>query len=333
MGATLEDRIISESYSPSELSPENAQALVVFDTLLNKLDGMAGSDTTAGVPIIRVANVFLDEGANGQNEAPFLTELTNTVINSVPADSAGIDECYGCASVYLIDSVATLFYISSNLMHDDSVSFAENLDYLKYLTIEMESYDIGSYGSVDSGYIDALQTAIDGMEEVRNSPDSNAQAIAVFEILIDKLNVLAGSDANSGNLFTRLTNVFFGESVNGQSKSIFLANLIHAAVKSVTAAPVVVDECYECSSIYLIDSVATLFDIAGSIMNDDQENFVEQLAYLKYLISEMEHYGGVDFGYIDALQAAIGGWEEVYGPQTLTGVYISDARLTDVLQG
>jgi hypothetical protein len=217
-------------------------------------------------------------------------------------------------------------------MNDDQVDFVENLDYLKYLTIEMESYGIGSYGSADSGYIDALQTAIDGLEKVRNSPDSRAQAIVVFKTLIEELNVLAGSDANSGNLFTRLTNVFFEEDVNGQSKTIFLAELMNDTINSVTAEPVVVDECYECSSLNLLDSIVTLFSIGNNIMNDDQELFIDNFAYLKYLISEMEHYGGVDSGYIDALQAAIGGWEEVYGSQTATAVYISDTHLAEVLQ-
>ena len=338
MGATLEEGITSEFDAQSELSPESAQALVVFDDLLDKLNVMAGNDATSGDPIIRLMDVFLEGGTSRQSETPFLADLMNSAINNVAADSAGIDECYGCASVYLFDSVATLLYLSSNIMSDDSVNlvenfdFVENLDYLKYLILEMESYGIGSYDSADSGYIDALHAAIDGWEEAHSSSENNAQAVAIFDDLLTTLNMMAESDVTSGDLFTKLTDVFLGESANGQSKTPFLTDLMSTAINNAAADSGGVGECYECASVYLFDSIATLFSIASYIINDDQVGFGENVSYLKNLVLEMQSYGGVDSGYIDAVQAAIDGWEEVYGTYTPTGVYISEEHLSDVLQ-
>ncbi|MDR2854842.1 MAG: hypothetical protein LBV40_01610 [Methanomicrobiales archaeon] len=333
MGAILEEGIITKSDTHSGLSSENIQALAVFDALLEKLSEMAGDDAKLGTPVIRLADVlFLEESVNGKGKTPFLTALMKTVINNVPATTGGIDECYECASHYLADSVVTLFYISSNLMHDDIENFGENFDYLKYLTLEMKSYGIGNYGSENTaGYMAALQAAIDGWEEISYSPENNTQELVVFETLLNELAVVAGSDANSGDLFTRLTYVFFEESANEKDTSIFFAELMNDAINN-AADSVGGDECYECAAIYLFDSVATLFSIEGNIMNDDQVGFVEDLAYLKYLMEEIEYYGGVDLEYIDAVQTAIGGWEEVYGTQAPSEVYVSEVYIQEVLK-
>jgi hypothetical protein len=313
----------------------NAQALVIFDVLLTDLNVMSESDARTGDLITRVANVFF-EGSNHRrgNKPLFLTELMDIAFN-VPANLPGVDECYGCAPLYVIDSVTTLFYLSSVIKNADSMNFVLNLDYLEYLIIQMESYGLGSYGSIDSGYIDALKAAADGWEEVRRSPENNAHQVAVFENLLTDLSVLSGNDAKSGDLYTRLVEVFFSENTYWRGGNSFLAYLMHNTLKNGAASSAGVDECYECSSMYLIDSVTTLFYLAGTKTNTDQaeEEFTSNLAYLIYLTSEMEEYGGVESGYIDALKTAIDGWEEVYGAQTPTETYVSDEHLSDVLEG
>jgi hypothetical protein len=336
MGATIEKGTVSESGNLLELSSNSARALVVFDALLDELSLLAGVEPQSGDQVTKLADVFLKHRGNEESATTFLTDL-NAEMNIAAAGSGGMDDCYDCVSLYFLDSVVTLFYLASNIMqndlekHNDSVSFVGNLDYLKYLVIELDSYGIGSHGSIDSEYIDALKTAIDGWEKVRDSDEGFDQEIVVFDALLDELNAMAGSKTKSGDLFIKLTDVFLGDSSNEKGKSTYLTELMDLAVENALADSASGKECYECASIYLLDSVDTLFYIAGELMNDDEVVVVENIAYLKYLLLEMEYYGGVDADYIDAVQVAIDGWEKIYGTQKPSEVYIADEYLLRII--
>ena len=311
-----------------EHSFDSDRVLAVFDDLLNRLSEISGSNAKLDdARLTRLTDIFFEEDITRQSDIPFIIELIYYAANDVSADDPGLSECYGCAPIYVLDSIVTLFYFSSNIMNDNSSNFAANLDYLEFLVMEMESYGIGSHCSIDAGYIAALQNALDGWEKMRDSPYKNAKALVVFEELLDELIVLAGTDDISGDLSTRLGEVFSARG-DGRRSTTFIANLHENALKNSADT-----ECYECSSVFLLDSIVTLFYLAGITQNYDHElaashlDFIYNLHYLTYLISEMNTYGGVDSEYIDALQAAADGWGKVYGVQPFVKDYIPEKHM------
>ena len=322
IGATLDG-------TEPEHSFDSDQVLVVFDDLLDRLNEIAGTHAQLDDDrLTRLTDIFFQENFKRQNELPFTLELMYYAAIDIPADEPGLSGCYGCAPIYIVDSIVTLFYFASSIEHANSMNFAANLHYLKFLVAELQSYGIGAHCYIDAGYIAALENALEGWEDMQDSPYDNAQALAVFEALVDDLSVLARiDDISSDSLSTRLGKVFSVRGDGGQSTTFIVGLYADALHNSKNT------KCPECSSLFVLDSIATLFYLAGITQNYDQElasshlDFIYNLHYLTYLVSEMKKSGGVDYEYIGALQTATDGWGKVYGVQPFVRNYIPERHM------
>jgi len=151
IGDTVGD--VSETDVLPALSPENTQALAVFNVLLEELDAVAGRNSLRNAEedlTSRLMDLFLEEGS----KTTFIRELMTA--------EAAFEEDYTPA--YIIDSVTVLFYMAGNIDNDNSEFFARNIVYLKELIPEFENNS-----SVSPEYIDALKAAIEAWEKIYES--------------------------------------------------------------------------------------------------------------------------------------------------------------------